>query len=271
MPAPDAVLVTCEHGGNTIPAPYRRLFRDASSALNSHRGHDIGALDIARRVARALPAPIRGATVSRLLVDLNRSPGHPRLFSSFVKSAGAPAREAILAKHYLPYRLAVEEDVLRMTKGRRFLLHLSVHSFTPVLNGRRRDVDIGLLYDPSRRRERTLCVRWQRLLAGMRPDLRIRRNAPYRGTADGLTTHLRGRHDPDRYAGIEIEVSQALAAADPASIAGLIIESLLRLLPGERSPRARGGRRPRREGGARTRRRNSRPADRSTRRSSRTA
>jgi hypothetical protein len=42
------------------------------------------------------------------------------------------------------------------------------------------------------------------------PTLRIRRNYPYRGWTDGLTTALRGRFPATRYAGIEIEVNQAL-------------------------------------------------------------
>ena len=38
--------------------------------------------------------------------------------------------------------------------------------------------------------------------------LRVRRNYPYRGYADGLTTHLRRRHRGRCYLGIEIEVNQ---------------------------------------------------------------
>ena len=38
--------------------------------------------------------------------------------------------------------------------------------------------------------------------------LRVRRNYPYRGDADGLTTTLRRRFPWQRYLGIEIEVNQ---------------------------------------------------------------
>jgi hypothetical protein len=41
----------------------------------------------------------------------------------------------------------------------------------------------------------------------------VRRNRPYRGAADGLTTHLRRKLGP-RYLGIELEVSQRFFAAD---------------------------------------------------------
>jgi hypothetical protein len=38
----------------------------------------------------------------------------------------------------------------------------------------------------------------------------VRRNYPYRGNADGLTTALRRVHGADRYVGIEVELNQRL-------------------------------------------------------------
>ena len=72
-------VITCEHGGNRIPAPYRDLFHTHQALLDSHRGYDPGALIMARALATAFAAPLVTSTVSRLLVDLNRSVGHPRL------------------------------------------------------------------------------------------------------------------------------------------------------------------------------------------------
>ena len=42
----------------------------------------------------------------------------------------------------------------------------------------------------------------------MAPNLRVRRNYPYAGWTDGLTTYLRTRFPPQRYVGIEIEINQ---------------------------------------------------------------
>ena len=75
----DTVIITCEHGGNRIPAPYRPLFRGMQAQLATHRGFDHGALVMARALAAAFKAPLISACVSRLLIDLNRSIGHPRL------------------------------------------------------------------------------------------------------------------------------------------------------------------------------------------------
>jgi len=88
------------------------------------------------------------------------------------------------------------------------VLHLSVHSFTPAIDGRVRNADVGLLYDPARTAERRVCQQLQRALQSAHPELRVRRNYPYRGTADGFTTYLRRLFPDKQYAGIEIEINQ---------------------------------------------------------------
>ena len=49
----DIFIITCEHGGNRIPAPYRRLFRGQRALLDSHRGYDPGSLVMAKALASA--------------------------------------------------------------------------------------------------------------------------------------------------------------------------------------------------------------------------
>lgn len=213
--SPARVLITCEHGGNRIPAPYRTCFRGHEEALASHRGHDPGALALARELARACHAPLVYATVSRLLIELNRSPGHPRLYSEFTRALSADRKRALYARHYLPYRRTVEQRVIAGLGLCRRVIHVSAHSYTPVLDGRPRHADVGLLYDPQRSAEVRLCAAWQTALRALRPDLVVRRNYPYRGVADGLTTHLRRRYGA-AYLGIEIEVNQRHALGDAA-------------------------------------------------------
>jgi predicted N-formylglutamate amidohydrolase len=92
--------------------------------------------------------------------------------------------------------------------ARRAVLHLSVHSFTPVRRGQRRDMHVAFLFDPARPLEAELARRWRRALARLEPRLRIAFNRPYRGTDDGHTTALRRRYPPSRYAGLELEINQ---------------------------------------------------------------
>src|SRR5580658_1669534 len=92
------IVITCEHGGNRIPVPYRDLFHGQKQKLESHRGYDPGALVMGRALAAAFAAPLVVSTVSRLLVDLNRSVGHPRLHCEAVRKSPAEVRQQIL-KH----------------------------------------------------------------------------------------------------------------------------------------------------------------------------
>ena len=94
-----------------------------------------------------------------------------------------------------------------MSRGRR-VIHVSSHSFTPELDGKVRRADVGLLYDPGRHGEAELCARWKASLAAIAPELRVRRNYPYAGKGDGLTSYLRLRFPPGAYVGIELEVNQ---------------------------------------------------------------
>src|SRR5271169_5164731 len=127
----DSFLITCEHGGNRIPALYRSLFRGRQALLESHRGYDPCALVMARSLSRALNAPLVTSTISRLLVDLNRSIGHPQLFSAATRGAPAQLRAQIVEQYYRPYRARVERLVRQSVSRGRRVIHISSHSFTP--------------------------------------------------------------------------------------------------------------------------------------------
>jgi predicted N-formylglutamate amidohydrolase len=208
MMAGRRVVITCEHGGNSIPARYRHLFAGRTALLATHRGWDPGALDMARELARGLRAPLFESTTSRLLVDLNRSCGHPRLFSEATRGAPAATRAEILESCYRPFRDKVETCIATWIGAGRRVIHVSSHSFTPVLDGKRRNADIGLLYDPARASEAELCSRWQKALELRGPELSVRRNYPYSGTSDGFIKALRRRFPDHAYAGVELEINQ---------------------------------------------------------------
>ena len=225
----DAFVFTCEHGGNRIPAAYRSHFREHRALLATHRGYDAGALVMAKALARAFGAPLVTSTVSRLLVDLNRSIGHPRVFSAATHGAAAPLRAKIVERHYVPYRMEVERLVGESVSRGRRVIHISSHSFTPELDGKVRHADVGLLYDPRRHGETALCARWKASLAASAPELRVRRNYPYAGKGDGLTSYLRRHFSPRTYVGIELELNQSIVLAAGSRWIALrraIVESL---------------------------------------------
>jgi predicted N-formylglutamate amidohydrolase len=225
----DTFVITCEHGGNRIPAPYRRLFRGQRELLDSHRGYDAGSLVMAKALARACHAPLVASTDSRLIIDLNRSIGHPQLFSAATRGAPAKIRAQIVQQHYRPYRVRVERLVRHAVARGHRVIHISSHSFTGELDGRVRGADVGLLYHPGRFGEAEVCARWKESVAALAPELRVRRNYPYAGKADGLTSHLRLRFSPNDYVGIELEVNQDIvfdAGRAWTALRRLLIDSL---------------------------------------------
>jgi predicted N-formylglutamate amidohydrolase len=211
---PLEIIVSCEHGGCHIPGKYARLFRGRKGLLNTHRSHDPGSRFIAEALAKALGARLHYSTTSRLLVDLNRSLGHPKLFSEISRTLAPSDKTALLEGCYKPYRSAVESFIAGNIGKGRHVLHISVHTFTPVFRGVGRKADLGLLYDPSRSGERALCVSLQKTLTALNSRLIVRRNYPYLGTADGFITYLRKRFPQAEYTGIELEVNQKYFRGD---------------------------------------------------------
>jgi hypothetical protein len=55
-----------------------------------------------------------------------------------------------------------------------------------------------------------MCARWKESIAASAPELRVRRNYPYTGKGDGLTSHLRRRFAQSDYVGIELEINQGI-------------------------------------------------------------
>jgi predicted N-formylglutamate amidohydrolase len=215
-------------------------FAGHGELLASHRGWDPGALALARDLAHALEAPLFYATVSRLVIDLNRSIGHPKLYGPAIRDLPPTERRQILARHYLPYRRRVEAHIRQTVSEGWRVVHISSHSFTPVLDGEERNADVGLLYDPARPGEADLARRWQDQLKTLSPGLRVRRNYPYTGTSDGFTAYLRRHFRLADYVGIELEVNQqhVLDGGRPwRSLRAMLVATLQQALQSQRSSR----------------------------------
>ena len=201
------LIVTCEHGGNQIPAEFQACFLGNQSILATHRGLDIGALSAFEEMKKIADFSLYSET-SRLLIELNRSLHHKNLFSEFTKNLSEQEKERIIAQYYLPYRNAVEDKIRSFASKNHTVIHISVHSFTPELNGEIRNTDIGLLFDSRRKTERGFCEKWKTNFSSISKDLRVRYNYPYLGKADGFTTYLRKQFKEADYLGIELEINQ---------------------------------------------------------------
>lgn len=202
------LIVTCEHGGNKIPNAYQSLFKDCD-ALESHRGYDLGALDVFNHL-KPLADASKYCETSRLLIELNRSLHHKKLFSEYSKALSKTYKDALISNYYLKYRNDVEATIKNIIKDKHSVLHLSLHSFSPNLNGDKRNCDIGLLFDSRNTEEKEICKQLKSQLQILDTALNVRFNYPYLGKADGFTTHLR-KQFLKNYVGIELEINQKYA------------------------------------------------------------
>ena len=201
-------IVSCEHGGNGVPDAYGHLFKGHDEVLSSHRGWDPGALEMAIFLSKNLDAPLFKCETTRLLIEPNRSLSSSSLFSEFSQSLSTELREEVLQCYYYPHRNTIEQLIRNSTER---TLHLSIHSFTPVWDGNVRKVDVGILFDPARKGEVEFSEHYYLQLKKLLPSFTIEFNEPYKGTDDGLTTHLRTLFPDESYLGIEIEVNQKYA------------------------------------------------------------
>ena len=229
---PTVCVLSCEHAVNTIPAPYQPLFSQHEAVLQTHRGIDIGALEIARHLHKTLACKFEQATVSRLLIDCNRSLNHKQCFFFFFKTLSAKDKQTLIDTYYRPYLENLQPIIKNHIDQGAQVLHLSIHSFTPELNGKIRNAAIGLLYDYTRHGEREVARVWRGLIELQTPAFRVRMNYPYHGKSDGFTSHLRKVHNEHDYLGLEIECNQALLSEDESrkEVATVLATSLQELM-----------------------------------------
>ncbi|HEX6891000.1 MAG TPA: N-formylglutamate amidohydrolase, partial [Chryseolinea sp.] len=148
-------VVTCEHAGNTVPLDYAHLFHGREDVLQSHLGWDPGAVEVASVLSNVLSTPLFICETTRLLVEPNRSLHSGSLFSEYSQGLTDTEKAHLLQNYYHPHRTTVEQLIRNSTEHQ--VLHLSIHTFTPVWEGLERIVDLGLLFDPQRKNERRFC------------------------------------------------------------------------------------------------------------------
>ena len=201
------LFLTCEHGGNQVPEAYKELFKDNEEILNTHRGYDKGALELFKTLLQINEVyfSIYNET-TRLLVDCNRSLFRLNLFSEFTKNLDDSEKNKLLDCYYFPYRKTINENIKEAVIQNITVFHISVHCFAPEVNGKVRDADIGILFDPNHGNEKKIAMYWKRILNELFPTLKIRLNYPFIGKPDGVVAPLR-KEFGKKYLGFEIEVN----------------------------------------------------------------
>jgi predicted N-formylglutamate amidohydrolase len=184
------MLLLADHARNAMPDDYGDLGLPPSE-LERHIAYDIGVEWVLRALAARLGVPAVFATWSRLLIDPNRGEDDPTLIRQLYDGAVIPAnypmpaaeRERRLDRFYRPYHDAVGALVASVAAASGAApLILSIHSFTPVMQGQVRPWHAGVLWDLDDRTARPLI---DALAAD--PALVIGDNEPYDGALRGDT------------------------------------------------------------------------------------
>lgn len=224
------IVLVCEHASKKLPPALGNLGL-GETALSSHIGWDIGALEVARILSKGLDAILISQAYSRLAYDCNRPPDSPAAVPEKSEIYVIPGNVGLsqadkLARaktFYDPFHAAIESVLEeRISAGRKPVL-ITIHSFTPVYFGARRDGKLGILHDTDP------FLAQDMITAASKQGLDgVRRNYPY-SAADGVT-HTLERHGTARgIANAMIEIRNNLIST-PAGQAewGAIIEQLLR-------------------------------------------
>ena len=122
---------------------------------HSHVVHDIGAGALVEMLANNLGVTAVLCQYSRLIVDCNRELVDHNAFLKFNDGVDIPAnhnlrsdeKEKRASEIYWPYHNAIEGQIGRLKDQGINPVFISVHSFSPVINGEARKWEIGVLWD----------------------------------------------------------------------------------------------------------------------------
>ena len=154
---PDSVvplLLVCDHASNRFPQSLGSMGLDYLDRV-SHMTLDIGAGAIAESLADKLGATALLCQYSRLVVDCNRELSDNSMFLENSEGTNIPGnqnlqineKERRVSEIYWPYHNAIEAQICRLRDQYINPIVISIHSFTPVMNGEDREWEMGVLWD----------------------------------------------------------------------------------------------------------------------------
>lgn len=201
--AASGLLLIVDHASNAVPSDIE-LGID-SALLSEHIAWDIGSAAFAEALCARLDAPAVLATVSRLVIDLNReeeapglipiaSDGHAILGNAALNQAGRRER---VERFWRPYHRAIGDAIAESAPK----LLVSLHSFTPSLASRpdeQRPWQIGILYNDDDRAARMAIPLLE--AAGVCVGDQL----PYSGKTLNATMNRHGEANGIPYLGIEV-------------------------------------------------------------------
>ena len=148
------LVVTCEHASNAVPAPLQASDSD-TRWLETHWGWDLGAADLTRALVARKNCCAILSRFSRLVCDANRSADDATFIRREIEGEALSFNEGLDAAeiqrrvdtYHTPYHELLDDCLkARVARGGDVVL-FSIHSFTPVFQGKARPMEVGVLFD----------------------------------------------------------------------------------------------------------------------------
>ena len=147
------MLLICDHASRTVPRSLDNL-NLPPEVYERHIAYDIGAEQLTRQLSRSLDARAVLAGFSRLVIDVNRPPGHPQSIPHLSDGTHVPANKALseadadlrISALFDPYHEAIGHSMAHLWNRGPAPVLFSVHSFTPHFEEQARPWDVGILW-----------------------------------------------------------------------------------------------------------------------------
>jgi predicted N-formylglutamate amidohydrolase len=229
--AESPILLVCDHASCRFPKSLGDMGLDPF-ARRCHLAIDIGAGALTEALAASLGVTAVLHNYSRLVVDCNRQLMDPSAFLEYGDGILVPGNRNLRRDEkdlrasalYWPYHVAIGEQVERLRKAGPLPAFVSIHSFTPVLNGESREWQMGVLWDKDDKTR-------QIFLDGLRgAGYHVGDNEPYSGKApQDFTIDHHAEEIGLPHVGIEIRqdlIDDEQGVAEIASVMHDVIASL---------------------------------------------
>lgn len=207
------LVMFCDHAGRAFPRALGALGLGPHE-LDQHIAWDIGIAGLGRRLAHSLDAPFFMTAYSRLVIDCNRHLDDPTSIPQESDRVRVPGNRGLSAADrrqrqeaiFRPYHTALSQEIEGRVAAARIPVVISLHSFTPVMNGFQRPWHVGVLWNNDAR----MPVPLMRRLAE-EPDLVVGDNEPYSGR-DGHGYSIKAHAEALGLAHALLEIRQDLIA-----------------------------------------------------------
>lgn len=177
------ILILGDHAGRAVPSALGRLGL-GSAPFDMHIAYDIGIAAAIERLAERLDAPALVDNYSRLVIDPNRTLDDPTSICALSDGVIVPGNRGLAPSDvarrqtllFAPYHRAIEETLDGYLDRGISPTVLSIHSFTPEMNGFLRPWHIGILWGDNGLLSQPLIAALER-----HADLVLGDNQPYSG------------------------------------------------------------------------------------------